>query len=358
MRLALVLTLCLAAPVLAASTLDKTPGIESPTPTRPGEADFFFSHDFAVDGPKLTNSPTFLLEFGIVNRLAIGVQYASSSDIGGRVNEVFPQLKLAALTQADSALLDLTLVGGYDTAARSADGSLILARRFAFVRLFAVARGFSDGYNVGGATFAGQLGLSLNLTPSLALTGDVGKVLAAHDLAAIQAFNDKLSWSAGIAFKLPHTPHSISFYATNVNTHTPQGTVRGGFEPWRFGFEFDVPFHNLARYLEIFSSKSTEPALEGKAAHPAAAASAKGPVVTVDITGNKYAPAELVVAPGTTVEWTNRDDVDHTATADDDSWDTGILSTGEKGSHTFDAPGRYPYYCTVHPFMKAVVVVK
>ena len=55
--------------------------------------------------------------------------------------------------------------------------------------------------------------------------------------------------------------------------------------------------------------------------------------------------------------WTNRDGLDHTATAKDKSWGTKSLTGGASGSITFSQKGSYAYYCKWHPGMKGKVVV-
>ena len=364
MRLHLPLVFCLiSSAALAASTLDKTPAIDSPTPTPPGQLDFFFDHAFGLEAPKLINSPTFLLEAGVVKRLAIGVEYASSSDINGEVNEVYPEARFQALSERQGDPLDLTAMAGYDTAAKSFDGQLIFARRLGPLRGFLAARGFSDGYGVGGATFAGTVGVQIAITPSFALVGDVGKVIAANNLDAIRAFNDKIAWSGGIQLKIPFTPHSISLFASNLNTRTPEGSSRAGIASWRFGFEFDVPIRNLGRWAAIFAPPRAEEMAresqeQSERTGPARAHDAQGKQVTVDIADYSFSPDPLKIARGTTVTWVNHDDVAHTATADDHSWDSKEIAPGAKWSRTFDKPGRYPYYCTIHPDMKGTVEVR
>jgi plastocyanin len=64
------------------------------------------------------------------------------------------------------------------------------------------------------------------------------------------------------------------------------------------------------------------------------------------------------VTAGTTVEWTNRDQVEHTITASDGSWDSGLIAPGGTWRHTFDTPGTYAVHCTPHPFMKGEIVVR
>jgi plastocyanin len=67
----------------------------------------------------------------------------------------------------------------------------------------------------------------------------------------------------------------------------------------------------------------------------------------------------LMVALGATVTWTNDDPgMPHSVTAVDGSFDSGILLTGQTFSYTFGAPGEFEYYCTLHPWMRAKVMVE
>jgi amicyanin len=81
--------------------------------------------------------------------------------------------------------------------------------------------------------------------------------------------------------------------------------------------------------------------------------------VQVSILGYKFDPPALTVPVGTTVVWTNRDDVPHTVTSTDKTFkSSGALDQGDSYSYTFTAAGTYAYYCTVHPFMTAKVIVQ
>jgi plastocyanin len=61
-----------------------------------------------------------------------------------------------------------------------------------------------------------------------------------------------------------------------------------------------------------------------------------------------FIPSAVTVPTGTTVVWVNDERAKHTATADDDSFDSGDQSLGNRFSHTFIEPGVYPYYCRYH----------
>lgn len=71
-----------------------------------------------------------------------------------------------------------------------------------------------------------------------------------------------------------------------------------------------------------------------------------------------FSPATLTVKVGDKVTWTNQDAVGHSATADDNSFDTGILQQGQSGSTSFTKAGTYTYHCSVHPSMRATIIVQ
>jgi plastocyanin len=77
-----------------------------------------------------------------------------------------------------------------------------------------------------------------------------------------------------------------------------------------------------------------------------ASAEAAGSAVTVQNT--VFSPQIVTVPAGATVSWTNADQVAHTVTADDGSFDTSFFADGQTVSLTFDTPGTYAYYCIPH----------
>lgn len=77
----------------------------------------------------------------------------------------------------------------------------------------------------------------------------------------------------------------------------------------------------------------------------------------IHIANFAFAPETLTVAPGQKVTWTNADTVAHTSTGADRRWNSGPLEPGASFSVTFVTPGTYLYGCSIHPFMKAKVVV-
>ena len=91
-----------------------------------------------------------------------------------------------------------------------------------------------------------------------------------------------------------------------------------------------------------------------KPSHPTDATG--GPAVTVE--NFNFVSAEIVVPPGTTVVWTNADDVEHTVTASDNSFSSPAIEPESQFSHTFASAGTYSYFCAIHPFMTGKVVVQ
>ena len=75
----------------------------------------------------------------------------------------------------------------------------------------------------------------------------------------------------------------------------------------------------------------------------------------VEIRDFEYSPLADAVKPGDTVTWVNKDLVPHTATAIDESWDTGNILPGEMKSITITDAMIDGYICRFHPVMKSVL---
>jgi plastocyanin len=79
----------------------------------------------------------------------------------------------------------------------------------------------------------------------------------------------------------------------------------------------------------------------------------------VSMEGIAFEPAEVTVAVGDTVTWTNNDSVAHDVTADSfSSGEPGGMAGGDTFEHTFEEAGSFDYVCTVHPGMDGTVVVE
>jgi plastocyanin len=80
--------------------------------------------------------------------------------------------------------------------------------------------------------------------------------------------------------------------------------------------------------------------------------------VAVKIDNFSFSPATITVSAGTTVRWTNRDDIPHTVVSEDKTFKSKVLDTDEQFTYTFTKSGTYDYFCSIHPKMTAKVVVQ
>ena len=77
----------------------------------------------------------------------------------------------------------------------------------------------------------------------------------------------------------------------------------------------------------------------------------------VSMINDSFSPRTLTVAAGTTVTWTNNDDDEHTATANDGSFASPTMVLGNTFSNTFNTAGTYDYFCIFHSGMTGTIVV-
>jgi plastocyanin len=77
----------------------------------------------------------------------------------------------------------------------------------------------------------------------------------------------------------------------------------------------------------------------------------------VEIEDFAYSPDPVTIEEGGKVIWKNRDSAPHTATAEDGSFDTGVIEESKLKSETFKEPGAYEYICSIHPQMHGTVEV-
>lgn len=89
-----------------------------------------------------------------------------------------------------------------------------------------------------------------------------------------------------------------------------------------------------------------------QAAQPAAAAT------DVKIDNFAFTPQTVTVTVGTTVTWTNRDDIPHTVVSTDGVFKSKVRDTDETFAYKFDKAGTYSYFCSIHPKMTGKVVVQ
>jgi plastocyanin len=121
------------------------------------------------------------------------------------------------------------------------------------------------------------------------------------------------------------------------------GTNQGATQPAEVPAETTAPANTTAPAQTTTPAETTAPAPSG--------------TITVDIRDHAFNPAQLNVAPGTTVRFVNNDPEPHTATADSGLFDTGVLEPGYSFDVFLDGSGTVTYHCELHPHMQGSIVV-
>ena len=113
----------------------------------------------------------------------------------------------------------------------------------------------------------------------------------------------------------------------------------------------------IAAALAILAAAAVLPAAAAQATETQAAGT-QAAETEVKIDNFTFAPQRITVKAGTTVTWTNDDDIPHTVASKTKLFKSKALDTGDKFSFTFTTPGAYEYFCSLHPHMTATIVVE
>lgn len=330
-------------PAGAQTVLDRTPNLAGAWVGPAGVLHFNFLHRFSISPAperKVTSTPTFLLAAGLPSRILAGIHYATNSELSARYpNEWELFGRYAPLDQELGSPVDAAVQAGYNLAAEGLDAEASVARREGPLRALAALRLLSEPGDEGGADLAVAAGAALRLTRGVTVSADVAT-------PTDRAPGERVAWAAGVNLAIPHTPHTLSLHATNTNNATLQSSSRGTGET-RYGFEFTIPV-TLSRYFGGGGPETAKP-------EPAPAGR---DTVTAEVRDFMFRPAWLVVEAGTTVVWTNGGQVVHTVTAEDGGFESGPIESGQRRALLFSRPGRFPFHCTPHPFMRGEVVVR
>src|SRR5580698_11439615 len=88
-------------------------------------------------------------------------------------------------------------------------------------------------------------------------------------------------------------------------------------------------------------------------------ARAQTAAATVSIDNFTFNPQTLTVKAGTTVTWTNKDDIPHGIAATGNAFKrSNAMDTDDTYSFTFTTPGTYQYFCYIHPHMTGTIMVE
>lgn len=351
LRLAAVLVL-IAAPAAGQGVVDRTPNLDDGWTVKTGVIQFNFLHRFEVSPPpfrKVTSFPNFRLATGLPYGFNVDLDYATNSTVfTGIPNEYQLALRRPLLRESQGAPLDVTATAGYAFAPQSVDGEIELARRAGRVRLLGTIRGMSDGYDVQRSLWGVGTGAVVRVTSWLSLAGDVFGLVNAPAGAGLGTV-----WGAAAQLRIPYSPHTFSIQVTNTQSASIEGSSRGVKGVHMAGFEFTIPF-TLSRYF----GRRGNAAPPAQPAAPVDSSRVTRSEAVVRVANLAFGEQSLHVRAGTRVRWINQDQVQHSVTADDGTFDSGLIEPGAAWERVFDRAGQYTYHCAPHPFMTARVVVE
>jgi len=119
-----------------------------------------------------------------------------------------------------------------------------------------------------------------------------------------------------------------------------------------------LPSHTMRSMLVAAALGAATAAALAVIALPGRAQTAD-PASAVGIDNFTFAPQTLTINAGTTVTWTNKDDIPHGIASSNNAFPKSkALDTDDSFSFRFTKPGTYPYFCYVHPHMTGTIVVE
>ncbi len=105
------------------------------------------------------------------------------------------------------------------------------------------------------------------------------------------------------------------------------------------------------------SSKSTSTSAPAPASTSSSSSSSSSGGVTIKASGFAFNPPSVTVKKGQKVTWTNGDPAPHNVTSDDGTIKSKDFTNGQSFTYTASKAGVFNYICTIHPQMKATLIV-
>lgn len=136
---------------------------------------------------------------------------------------------------------------------------------------------------------------------------------------------------------------------------TKDAGARRGAGAHRIALARAIGSRGVPRALGVLGVLGVLLAAGCEGASPAHAAT-KPQTHRVQIQGFAFQPADLVVAAGDTVVWTNLDFVPHTATDDGGRWSSGSIGPNESWRQVVRAASAY--HCALHPNMRGRLSIR
>lgn len=115
---------------------------------------------------------------------------------------------------------------------------------------------------------------------------------------------------------------------------------------------------DLSNYRGTIVVQATAPPPTATPAPGATPPPAPPTAAQVRMAGRAFTPRTLTVDAGSRVTFLNDDGRDHTASARDNSFDSGVMKSGATFVKVFSTPGTYAYLCLIHPDMTGAIAVR
>jgi len=208
-----------------------------------------------------------------------------------------------------------------------------------------------------GAAIAGEF--VLNLQPKLPTgTAAAGSVIMPQGVGS----NTALSFAPATITVIIGQNSTVTFTNKDIAIHTVTATD-GSFDSkdikpggsWTYTFTTQGTYS----YYCIYHSWMKGKVIVKSSGGAVSGVTVNIPAGTGSSTSLNYSPnsIRLVVGVNNTVTFVNQDNVVHTVTALDGSFDSGNVAAGASWTHTFSAPGTYSFRCIYHSWMKGTITV-
>jgi Icc protein len=139
---------------------------------------------------------------------------------------------------------------------------------------------------------------------------------------------------------------NVNFIAGNSHLAVVDATLAG------------TPPEDVSTILRKAAAALPAAGAQAQSSQPNPAKAATAETVDAAIDNFAFTPKQLNTKPGTTVRWTNKDDIPHTVTSDDKVFVSPVLDSNQTFQFTFPNAGRFPYFCKLHPKMTGEVIVQ
>lgn len=191
---------------------------------------------------------------------------------------------------------------------------------------------------------------TVNLAENLKMLLNAEKIDTSTLLVTVDPFADvpKAAWYAGF---IQYAKDKKLIVADGMNKVEPaQGMTRGKLAELAYRL-IQVKEKGLDFFGQVKENTPGEVA-------PGTLDNGVDTSLAVNIKGMAFNKANMTIAQGTVVRWTNADNVSHSVTSDDGTFASPNLANGDSWAHTFNDLGTFDYHCSIHPTMRGQIIVK